>query len=156
LGIAIDHYTTSNKMNKMRLKTNQAIFSDVLINNFGQIVNEMLSETTNKPQGIYRPPFQLSENDEQYMLQLSLPGVNKQNISINQEEHIIKIEAHRATTASDYTVLHSEFNHGKYVREVRLPKNASLDAISAKLQDGLLTLFVQKKEESKPKSISIT
>ncbi|HBN03127.1 MAG TPA: hypothetical protein DD396_03700 [Bacteroidetes bacterium] len=142
-------------MNIIKLKTNPAIFSDVLINNFGQIVNDMLSENTDKLQAIYRPPVELSENNDHYMLQLSLPGVTKQNISISQEDHIIKIEAHHSTTASAYKVLHSEFNQGKYAREVRLPKNVSLDAISAKLQDGILTVLVQKKEESKPKSIRI-
>ena len=51
-------------MNIIKLKTNPAIFSDVLINNFGQIVNDMLSENTDKLQAIYRPPVELSENND--------------------------------------------------------------------------------------------
>ncbi len=140
----------------MKLKSNPTIFSDVLINNFGQIVNEMLSEKSIKPDVSYKPAVELSENNDRYMLQLSLPGVPKENIRIRQEDLIIKIEAQRNAITSDNKILHSEFNYGMFTRDVLLPKNANLDAISATFQEGILTVLVPKKEESKPKNISIT
>lgn len=139
----------------MNVKNNPTIFSDMLINNFGHIVSDLLTDGTAVKSDNYRTALEFSENHDQYQVQLSLPGVLKEHVKISQEDSVLKIEAERLAPTTDFKVLHTEFKYGKYAREVRLPKNANGEFVNAKLQDGILSISIAKREESKPKNIEV-
>jgi HSP20 family molecular chaperone IbpA len=86
------------------------------------------------------------EEDDKYVLDIEVPGFNKENIAISFEEGYLNIEAKQETT---------EESNDKYLRRERTTENANrkyyfgevdYDAIKASFKDGLLNVEVPKKK----------
>jgi HSP20 family protein len=141
--------------NTMNVKTQPSLLSDMLINNFGHIMNDYLTEAKVQTKSDFSPALELHELDDSYLLKVALPGISKENISISQEENRVRISGEHTATEVDAKKLHSEFRYGKFSREVRLPKNVNLDSIKASFDHGVLSVVVAKKPETKAKAIDI-
>jgi len=139
----------------MNTKVHPTLLSNMLINNFGHVVNNLLDENVKNANHSLCPPLELNEYENHYTLLLSMPGIDKKDIEISQEDHILKVIGQKESAQDELKKLHSEFRYGKYFRRIRLPKNANLEQISAKMKNGILYVEVSKREDSKPKNIEI-
>lgn len=86
----------------------------------------------------------VEENEEGYFLALDLPGVRKDDVKISAENRQLVIEAERRGRGAS-----------KLRRVFSLPDDVNADGIAAQLQDGVLELALPKKEQAKPKQISV-
>ncbi|MDJ0625387.1 MAG: Hsp20/alpha crystallin family protein [Candidatus Caenarcaniphilales bacterium] len=108
--------------------------------------------------GDWIPPVEIEELDNEYILRLELPGVEKKDITLNVENSmlIIKGEKRSRIEQNDSKVHRSEFSIGYFTRTFSLPPGIKTDKIpDAEFQDGILKLTLLKTEESKPKQIDI-
>ena len=84
--------------------------------------------------------------DDGYVVELALPGVNKNNIDINIEGSALIISSNdrgksdKPTEAINYTT--REFAFNSFERNFRLPRNVNGNDISAAHRDGILTVTV--------------
>ncbi|PCJ66071.1 MAG: heat-shock protein Hsp20 [Bacteroidetes bacterium] len=138
----------------MNVKTHPTLLSDMLVSNFGSIVNDIFKEEGANPTS-FRPRLELIENDIDYQLNLALPGIKKEEISIKQEGNLLRITGERKIVETAGKRLINEFNYGNFSRSVRLPKNATHDGIVASYENGILNITIAKQEEVKPKEIRI-
>jgi HSP20 family protein len=127
----------------------------MLVSNFGNIVNDIFKEEHTSKVLPYRPRIELNELDETYELRLMLPGIQKEDISILQEDGILKISGERKNMKSTRKVLITEFAYGKFERAIRLPKNATKDETTASHDNGVLTIVIAKQAIVKPQEIKI-
>ncbi|KAJ3112087.1 hypothetical protein HDU96_004956 [Phlyctochytrium bullatum] len=102
----------------------------------------------------------LKETDKQYIIHVEVPGVAKEEMSVTVKDGILTIEGEKkAESKSDDDKRHvSERIYGKFTRSVRLPPDADENSVSAKLNNGVLELSLQKKEippEQAPKKINV-
>ena len=139
----------------MNVKTNPTLLSDMLVSNFGNIVNDIFKEDHSSRVQAFRPRIELNELDTSYELNLMLAGIKKEDISILQEDGILKISGERKNPESGGKVLITEFAYGKFERAIRLPKNATTDKITASYDSGVLTVSIAKQAEVKPQEIKI-
>ena len=108
-------------------------------------------------ESVWRPAVDISEDDSGYKIVADLPRVDKNHVKLTFVDSVLTIEGERSTEEkSEGTKAHLvERVYGKFVRSFRLPEDANGEAIEANFRDGVLTVTVPKREETKPKSIEI-
>ncbi len=114
-----------------------------------------------KDEGTYQARFfiphtDIFETDEGLTVVLEMPGVGKDQVSVDVEDERLAIEGR--IDFSNYAQLdpvYTEYNVGHYRRSFTLPDKVDLDKISADLKDGVLTVHLPKAEEVKPRKIPV-
>ena len=106
---------------------------------------------------VWMPLTDITEDKENYMLKLDLPGVKKEDVKISFSEGQLNISGERKQEkeAKDSKYHRVERAYGKYFRSFALPKQIKEDKIDAEFKDGQLIITVPKAEEAKPKEIPI-
>lgn len=97
------------------------------------------------------------ESDEDYKVELALPGYTKEDVSINVESDQLTIKGKKEDEKLDEKVKFTkrEFRFGEFEKTFTLPDNIAVDKINATFKDGILTLVLPKKEPAKPIAINI-
>lgn len=121
---------------------------------FGFDDSQMNEELEN---AVWSPLTDISENKDQYILKMDLPGVSKENLklSFHDGELIISGERKQEKEDKDSKYHRIERTYGKYFRSFTLPQTIQADKINAEFKDGQLTITVPKSEEAKPKELEI-
>ena len=102
------------------------------------------------------PAINVKESDKAYTVELAAPGMKKEdfNVHINDEGNlIIKMEQKTENKEEDKSTryLRREFSYSKYEQTLILPDDVKKDAISAKVEHGVLTVELPKLVEEKVK-----
>lgn len=104
-------------------------------------------------------PVNIHETADGYHLELNAPGRNKEDFKVNVENGLLTIsyEKKEATEDKMYKTIRREFNFRSFKRSFNLDEKINADAIQARYENGVLKVFLPKKEEVKlsPKEISI-
>ena len=94
------------------------------------------------------PAINVKESDEAYTVELAAPGMKKEdfNVHINDEGNlIIKMEQKNEKKEDKNTrYLRREFSYSKFEQTLILPDDVRKDAISAKVEHGVLTVELPK------------
>ncbi len=100
----------------------------------------------------------ITEHDKDYSIVANLPGFKKDNVKISVHDNQLMIEAQcdEKHEEDKGTVYRCERYSGSYRRSLMLPENVDPNSISAKMEDGVLTLVIPKKEPSPKKEIVIS
>lgn len=97
------------------------------------------------------------EDEEQYVIEADLPGLDRENVDITVEDGVLAIEAKHGSDAEDegegYYVRERRF--GKLARSFRVPKEVDTDNIKAELKNGVLSVTLPKTETAKLKKVQI-
>lgn len=98
------------------------------------------------------PAVNVRETDDDFQLELAVPGLKKEDFNVKVEEGVLTITAERKNeeteTKEGYT--RREFRYTNFTRRFTLPESANDGAISASYTDGILAVTLPKKEEAKP------
>jgi HSP20 family protein len=99
----------------------------------------------------------VSESDDQYKVEASVPGVDPDDLNITLEDNVLTISGENRVESevNEPTYHMRERRYGKFSRSLRFPAQVNADAVSANIHNGVLTLTVPKAEEVKPKRITI-
>jgi HSP20 family protein len=127
-------------------------FNDYVPGTFNHLVDDLLNDTLYKSgTKKYRPSADVLENDKEYGIQLSLPGVVKKDIELNIDNRVLTITAvrNRPEHKEDVKYHLSETVYGEFERTFKLPENVKEDKISAKFEHGILLVNIPK-DQPKP------
>ncbi len=96
------------------------------------------------------------EGKDGYILQFLAPGVNLEDISVNVSNGILTVNVKRKIEKEkDLRLIRSERYDIDFTRSYKLSDDSKVESIEAKLINGLLMIYIPRKEEAKPKKISI-
>lgn len=110
---------------------------------FSDLLTELFPENT-KPEDFKVPYYDVIENEDNFILELILAGMKKENIEINTEKNNLIIKAERQKNEKlDYIRRESYF--GIYKKTFILPDTVDLDNIAATMEDGILKIIIPKK-----------
>lgn len=140
-----------------------------VINKFQHISDEIEKGITIE-YGSFLPKVDISEDEKSVYLIAELPGIAKEDVkvSINEDNYIVvkgtkkrpfttQNEAKDGEVQSEErTYIKAERSFGEFSRSFVLPDNVMKDSISAKFDNGLLTITLTKIEPAKPKEVEIS
>lgn len=104
------------------------------------------------------PPVDVSETENEYIVQSSLPGIKPDDVKISIHNNVLTIEGERKDEQKrkeGERVLFREHSYGKFSRAFSLPAAVDADRAQADFQHGMLRLTIPKTEAAKPKQIKI-
>ena len=101
-------------------------------------------------------PVDIYETKDEYILQLDMPGVRKEDISIVFKDSVLELKgdvpAGEPAAGRAYC---GEFSPVGYYRSFTVGNDIDSDGISAKSENGVLSVILKKKEQAKPKKIEV-
>ncbi|MBZ0326008.1 MAG: Hsp20/alpha crystallin family protein [Altibacter sp.] len=122
---------------------------------FDDIFNENRLDVPNY-ENFSIPAVNIKENLANFALELAVPGLKKEDFTIEVDENVLKISAEvknekeDAKKVDEHTkVTRKEFNYSSFKRSFTLPETVEVDSINATYNNGLLLITIPKKEEQK-------
>lgn len=112
---------------------------------FNQFWTDLPSRTT-----ATRPPFQVQSDDDQWRIEVPMPGIDPKDVAIEVAGNTLTIRAGQANAGA-----RQERQGYQYEQSLTLPQFLDLDHISAAHQHGMLRLTVPIKDSVKPRRIQI-
>lgn len=130
---------------------------DVFGKRFSDIMDEFFSDAVATRQNAFAPSIDISETDNQYMIDVEVPGMRKEDIDLNIENNTLTISGERKfEKKEDNKQYHRvESHYGSFSRSFTLPENVKVDSISASYNNGILNITVDKSEQQMKKQIKI-
>ncbi|MFL6553528.1 MAG: Hsp20/alpha crystallin family protein [Chthoniobacterales bacterium] len=102
------------------------------------------------------PPASVTEIADGYMLEIEMPGVKKDGLEISVENNELTIIGRRSVPAVEGTLIHRESRPEDFRRAFEIDPSIDADKISAKIDQGLVTLTLPKAEHVKPRKITVS
>ena len=101
------------------------------------------------------PYVNVYEKGDRIEIRAMVPGVPGNELNVELVENRLIIEGERRPDEENRNYIRSERNFGHFRRVVELPYRVAAESIQAVLNDGILTITLEKSEEAKPKRIAI-
>ena len=102
------------------------------------------------------PPANIFETKDGYVLEAEMPGVNKAGLEITVENNELTITGRRSNEPVKADLVYRESRELDYRRVFDLDPSIDTGKITAKIDNGVLTLTLPKAESVKPRKISVT
>ena len=99
------------------------------------------------------PAVNVKETDDDFVIELAAPGMDKKDFKVNFKNNVLIISSERKNEKENkednYT--RKEFSYQSFQRSFTVAENAVMgDKISAKYNNGILTIVLPKRDEVKP------
>lgn len=101
------------------------------------------------------PAATVLENGDGYTLEVEMPGVSKENLEMWVENNELTIVGRRSMPSVEGALLHRESRQENFRRAFELDPSIDAEKISAKIEQGVLTLTLPKAEQVKPRKIAV-
>lgn len=103
------------------------------------------------------PALDVVERNDQFVVTCDLPGVELRDLDISVSENVLTIkgEKHDGKEETGRKVYRKETWEGGFQRTLSMPKSIDSARTSASLRNGVLTITLPKREEVRPRQISV-
>ncbi|MBT4042879.1 MAG: Hsp20/alpha crystallin family protein [Rhodospirillaceae bacterium] len=98
----------------------------------------------------FSPASDAAATDNAYIVEVELPGVKEEDITIEQHGNMLLLKGHKNASREEEgkNYYFSERTYGAFSRTFRLPADAEDASIEASVKDGVLTLHIPKRKEA--------
>jgi HSP20 family protein len=120
------------------------------------LVRENRDTDRAQPEQFAAPVASVTEISDGYTLELEMPGLNKEGLEISFENNELAIIGRRSLPNVEGTLVHHESRPENFRRTFELDPSINADKISAKIDQGLVTLTLPKAEQVKPRKITVS
>ena len=123
---------------------------------FDQMFNELERQFANSPNGNGYPPYNIAQiNEDEYMISLAVAGFGMDNLSIEKDGKMLRIEGTAPKGEEEVNYLHKGIGGRNFQREFTLADHVEVE--SAGLELGMLNVHLKRNipEELQPKKIMI-
>ncbi len=103
------------------------------------------------------PRMDVVEKDKEILIKMDLPGMEEKDINISVEGNILTISGERKMEKKEENENYHRVErlYGEFSRSLTLPNSVDVNKINAKYKNGVLEVVLPKKEEAKPKKITV-
>ena len=95
-------------------------------------------------QGVWSPPVELFERDNNLIARADLPGLNKNDVKVEVTDDAIVLQGERRQSHEENKegVYHSECSYGSFYRSIPLPEGVDANQAKASFRDGVLEVSI--------------
>ncbi len=134
------------------------------LSSFQQQMNRLLEETFSRSRSddsaltTWAPSVDIFETANELVVKADLPEINEKDLDVRVENNMLTIRGERKfeESVSEDNCLRVERAYGSFSRSFSLPNTINADGIRAEYRNGVLTVLLPKREESKPKQIKVS
>jgi HSP20 family protein len=101
------------------------------------------------------PPVNITAVNDEYLLEIEMPGVNKEGLEISVEGHELTIVGKRQPERMAGELVYRESSDADYRRVFEISSDIDTGKISAEMNQGIVKLHLPKAERVKPRKIKI-
>lgn len=131
--------------------------TDLFSRTFNDVIDEFFATAANYRQDSFMPNVDVSETDDRFEIAVELPGMKKEDITVDLEKGRLTISGERKfeneEKGKNYHRVESRY--GSFSRSFYLPDSINEDTINAKYEDGILSITIEKSEDKVKRSIEI-
>jgi HSP20 family protein len=109
----------------------------------------------NGERGFVTPPVNISATDNGYVVEIDMPGVDKEGLEITVEGNELTIIGRRKSDLPEGEACYCESPQADYCRVFELGPDVDTSRIIAEMKQGVLKLQLPKSEKAKPKHIEV-
>lgn len=97
------------------------------------------------------PAVNITENKDDYLVALAVPGMKKDDFKIDVEGNILTISSEKEESSEEKgkKFTRKEYSYSSFSRSFTLPEEVNREKIEAKYEEGILKLSLPRKEEAK-------
>jgi len=154
-------YTSKNKkgvivMKLVKWNPTNLMVPDIFDRMFDEM-NRSLGVLNPTVERIWRPNVDVSEDQDNYYVHVEVPGMKKEDLHIDVENHVLVIKGEKKFEKKDEDMSYHrmERQYGTFERRFNLTDEIQIDKIEATYADGILTITLPKAEKVKPRDIEI-
>jgi len=119
-----------------------------------QFLNEALRAVNGETS--WGPACNSFEDQQTFWVQAALPGMDRKDIDIVIEDGVLTLKGERKEEVPQGRTYYTrQINSGKFARSFRLPDTVDASRVVATYKDGVLSVELPKREETKPRRITI-
>src|SRR3984957_11643148 len=125
---------------------------------FNRIFNESFrNHTEESALTTWAPAVDIYETANELVVKADLRDVNEKDIDVRVENNLLTIRGERKfeKSVSEENFLRIERTYGSFSRSFSLPNTVNSEAIGAEYKNGVLTVNLPKREESKPRQVKV-
>ncbi len=119
----------------------------------------MLTETKSEARGervqYLLPEVNIHQTPQGYTLEADMPGVNRESLEIYLDKNELTLVGRKSLDTPETTHYRESSTNG-YRRVFELDPGIDTDQITARVENGVLTLHLARREELKPRKIAVT
>jgi HSP20 family protein len=106
----------------------------------------------------WAPAVDIYETPNELVVKADLPDVSEKDIDVRVENNLLTIRGERKfeKSVSEENFLRVERTYGSFSRSFSLPNTVNAETIGAEYKNGVLTVTLPKREESKPRQVKVT
>jgi HSP20 family protein len=106
----------------------------------------------------WAPSVDIYETEQELVLRADLPGLEEKDLDVRVESNMLTIRGERKfeKKVKEENYLRVERAFGSFSRSFSLPNTVNPDAVKAEYKNGVLTVTLPKREESKPRQVKIS
>ncbi len=109
------------------------------------------------PEVVLRPAVDVYETDEGVTVKADLPGVGKESLNVQVDKDLLTIEGTLSLDVPEnMEARYAEVQSSRYRHSFTLSQDLDSSNIKAELNNGALTLRIPKREEVKPRRITVS
>lgn len=105
--------------------------------------------------GGFAPLADLEETDDAYLVEVELPGVKKSDVNVEVSGRRVLVSGERKDRERTGVLRRRTRAVGRFHHEVVLPGDVDAGAVSASLDEGVLTVRVPKPAGERPRRIEV-
>jgi HSP20 family protein len=127
------------------------------VRDFDSLMNRFFN--AREPNGFAPYAVDVREDGDHIYVEADLPGFNKDEVDITLENSTLTISAERKAEtkqekAGEYLL--NERRYQRFLRSFTLPPTVDDQSVQANLKDGVLTITLNKREETKPRKVKVS
>ena len=102
------------------------------------------------------PTATFAEKPAEYELKVQIPGIAKEDVDLHMEGKTVTLKTRsKYQNPAGFRQVAAEFERANYAMSADLPEMADTSTLTAKLENGVLSITVRKRPETQAKRIAI-
>lgn len=149
------NFLMRRKGNGANIPSLQTQWSD-FFDNVDTYFNELLPASfRNKSYETVVPPANIIESDNEYIVELGVPGMEKKDFKIEVENGKLEIEVEKEseTKEEQKQYVRQEYSYRTFYRSFELPDDVDAEKIKAKYDNGVLRIYLSRVKTSEKKEL---